>query len=308
MVKQIFIVAILLWAFSSVAAPPDGNAQIRARINDSEIVITTTRRLAGAIHSLTWRGQEFIDRADHGRQLQSASSFDNTATAGAETFNPTEAGSRDDGAGTNTTSHLLEIVAEKNHLRTKTQMAFWLAPGERSEGQLARNTNTLSGCVLTKDVTIGVGRWPQALDYRVTFSVPADEHHVSAQFEALTGYMPEKFNTFYEFNPRTKKLQPLTYGPGEIKNPIVLATADGRFAMGIFSPEHQSKTSGPTYGRWFFDQAHVAKWNCVFRVCDDKGIRSGDFRYRMFVPFGTVAEVETMLHDWSLAGTNVSAW
>src|SRR5687768_5976005 len=47
-------------------------AVIRAPAGQSEIVITTTPRVAGAIHSLTWNGKEFIDSFDHGRQLQSA--------------------------------------------------------------------------------------------------------------------------------------------------------------------------------------------------------------------------------------------
>ena len=34
---------------------------------DSKIVITTTSRLAGAIHSLTWSGHEFINTTNHGR-------------------------------------------------------------------------------------------------------------------------------------------------------------------------------------------------------------------------------------------------
>ncbi len=34
----------------------DGNAVIRGKAGSSEIVITTTDRLAGAIHSLTWNG------------------------------------------------------------------------------------------------------------------------------------------------------------------------------------------------------------------------------------------------------------
>ena len=178
-------------------------------------------------------------------------------------------------------------------------MAFWLAPGERSDGQLARNTNTLSDYVLTKDVTIGFGRWPQVLDYRVTFFVPVGAHHVSAQFEALTGYMPEEFSRFWEFNPATGKLQSLSDGPGEIKNPVVLATPDGKFAMGIFAPpQTQPETRGPNFGRWKFDWAHVVKWNCVFRVQNSQGILGGDYSYRMLVPFGTLAQVESMLQDW----------
>ena len=47
----------------------NGNATIRGKVGDDELVITTTSRLAGAIHSLTWKGKEFIDSVDHGRQL-----------------------------------------------------------------------------------------------------------------------------------------------------------------------------------------------------------------------------------------------
>ena len=294
----LYLVTLLATACPLFAGPVDGNAQISAGPHDSTIVITTTRRLAGAIDSLKWHGCKFINSADHGRQLQSACSFDNTPAANGETFNPTEAGSRRNGAGPNSTSRLLELTATGNHLHTRTQMAFWLLPGERSAGQLARNTNAISDYVLTKDVTIGYDRWPQALDYRVTFSLPADARHVSAQFEALTGYMPPEFNRFWQFNPATGKLEPLSSGPGEQKNPVVLATPDGKFAMGIFAPpQNQPDTHGPGFGRWYFDRSFVAKWNCVYRVKSSDGIR-GDYSYRMLVPVGTLAQVEAMLRDW----------
>jgi hypothetical protein len=281
------------------ALSADGDCQIRARAGKSEIVITTTARLAGAIHSLRWNGKEFIDSKDHGRQLQSASSFDNSPVASAETFNPTEAGSRRDGVGTHTTSRLLEMDASGDHLRTRTQMAFWLAPGERSDGQLARNTNLLSDYVLTKDVRIGYDRSPQALDYRVTFTMPTSAHHTSAQFEALTGYMPPEFERFWKFNPATREFEPLSDGPGEINAPVVFATADGRHAMGVFAPPPaRAGTTGPTYGRWRFKAERVVKWNCVFRVQDTKGICPGDYSYRMLVPVGTLEEVEAMLREW----------
>jgi hypothetical protein len=290
-----------VWCLSAVAQP-GGNSVIRAPAGKSEIVITTTTRLAGAIHSLTWDGKEFINSTDHGRQLQSACSFDNKPTANAETFNPTEAGSRRDHVGPTSTSRLWELSAKGNRLHTRTQMAFWLAPGERSDGQLARNTNTLSDYVLTKDVRIGYERWPQALDYRVTFTVPTNAQHRFAQFEALTGYLPPEFDTFWQFNPRTKTLEPLSDGPGEIMNPVVLATANGQHAMGIFAPpQPQPDTTGPTYGRWRFRAEQVVKWNCVFRVRNANGLRSGDHSYHMFVSVGTREDVEEMLRGWTSA-------
>lgn len=117
----------------------EGDATIRAKAGSAEIVITTTARLAGAIDSLTYNGMEFINSADHGRQLQSASNFDAGKPFSPEVFNPTEAGSMHDGAGPKSTSRLLKIKASGNELSTTIQMAFWLRPG-RSRPAIRRST------------------------------------------------------------------------------------------------------------------------------------------------------------------------
>ena len=299
MLKRHFIFPLLFLVLMTAAraAEADGDAVMRAPFGGSEIVVTTTARLAGAIHSVTWRGKEFIDSADHGRQLQSASSFDNSATAPPETFNPTEAGSRDDGAGPRPTSRLLEISARGGELRTRAQMAFWLTPGERSGGVLARNTTALSEHLLAKQVRIGLPGLPNVLDYTVTFTLPAGEPHATVQFEALTGYMPSEFARFWRLNPVTKKLEPLSEGPGEQRDPVAFSTADGAYAMGIIAPAPAPVgSSGPGYGRFIFAQEKVVKWNCVFRVRAADGVlKAGDYRYRMLVPIGTLADVEAAL-------------
>lgn len=266
-----------------------GDAVVSAGQGDARITLTTTRRLAGAIHSLTWRGREFIDSADHGRQLQSASNLDLARPPMvAETFNPTEAGSRCDGAGPTSTSRLLELTVRGNELRTRTQMAFWLRPGEKSEGHPALNPTRLSNHLLSKRVRIGVPGLPQVLDYRVTFTLPADEKHTLAQFEALTGYMPPGFDTFWTWDASSGKLLPLGDGPGEQPAPVVLATRDGRFAMGIYAlPAAADRGGKPAYGRWRFRAEKVVKWNAVYRVRDARGVRPGDYSYQMYVPVGS---------------------
>lgn len=293
-----------LTASSNVCADPlpSGDGMIRAPFGSSEIVITTTARLAGAIHSVTWAGREFIDSADHGRQLQSASAFDMNADGNGETFNPTEAGSRDDGAGPRSASRLLRMEAAGTKLRTLSQMAFWLAPGERSGGKLARNTAPLSNHQLEKEVKIGVPGLPNVIDYAVTFTLPADEPHYSAQFEALTGYMPADFERFWRLNPATSRLEPLPGGPpaepgpAEQRDPVALSTADGSHAMGIVAPEPVPPgTIGPSYGRFRFIPERVTKWNCVFRVKRTEGITPGEYRFHMFVAIGTLADVESAL-------------
>ncbi len=278
-----------------------GNATIRAPFKGSNIVITTTDRLAGAIHSLRWNGREFIDSHDHGRQLQSAASFDAAHVGGrsgggagfwAEQFNPTEAGSRADGAGPTSTSQLLEIESAGATLRTKTRMSFWLAPGEKSSGRPALNTTKLSRHVVSKRVRIGYRDLPNVIQYDVTFTVPAGERHTYAQFEALTGYMPPAFEKFYTFDPKAGQLRPLTDGPGEQRHPVVFATADGEHAMGVYSPDQPSPGYAHAgYGRFRFKAEQVVKWNCVFRVRDEDKVAAGDYRYRVFVAVGTVDDV-----------------
>jgi hypothetical protein len=286
------LAALVLAGYRVVLAEPDGNATIRAPAGGSEIVIKTTARTAGAIDSLTWKGREFIDSHDHGRQLQSASNLDAGAPITAETFNPTEAGSRRDCRGTNTTSRLLFLRAASNELQTVAKMAFWLAPGEKSGPNPAKNTTVLSQHLLKKQVVIGYKNLPHVIAYDVTFPLPWGEQHTHAVFEALTGYMPPEFEQFFSFKRQTGDLEPLSDGPGEVPDPVVLSTADGAHAMGIYAPPQPApNTTGPTFGRWRFTREKVVKWNCVFRVINPQGVAPGDYTFRMFVAVGDRATV-----------------
>ncbi len=278
--------------------PPRADLTVRRVAGNSEIVITTTSRLAGAVHSLTWNGREFINSTDHGRQLQSASSFSSEGKHWAEAFNPTEAGSRDDGAGPNSTSRLLHSVATEDALQTTTQMAFWLSPGQKSEGHPAINTTRLSNHLLTKRMRIGLPDLPHVIRYDVTFTVPLGERHTFAQFEALTGYMPEEFRSFWTFRPQSGELQPISDGPGEQPYPIVLSTEDGSHAMGIYSPQQPSAGfENAGYGRWRFERERVVKWNSVFRQRHADGIAPGDHSFRNFVIVGDRETVRTSLAE-----------
>ena len=290
----------VLLAAASLEAAVSGDAQIRAKAGPSEIVITTTSRLAGAIHSLRWNGREFIDSADHGRQLQSASNFDAGSRITAETYNPTEAGSRFDGAGQKSTSVLHALHAKGNTLTTISQMAFWLQPGEKSVGNLAKNKTALSNHQLKKTVRIGAHGLPHAISYHVTFTVPKGEGHKHAVFEAVTGYMPPAFSKFLTFDPKTQKLLSLTDSPGEQSHPIIHSTPDKKYAMGVWSPAQPAKGFEHVgYGRFRFKSQEVVKWNCVFRVNHPKALPSGEYPYQCYVLVGSlqnVTDTMTRLH------------
>ena len=299
----------VLLAAASLEAAVSGDAQIRAKAGPSEIVITTTSRLAGAIHSLRWNGLEFIDSADHGRQLQSAANFDVHSKFIPETFNPPEAGSRFDGDGLKSTSVLHALTAKGNVLRTNNQMAFWLRPGEKSAGHSAKNTKALSRHYVQKAVTIGMHGLPHAIGYDVTFTIPQGEHHHYAQFEVVTGYMPPVFSKFWTFDLIRKKLLPLSDGPGEQPYPVIFSTPNAKHAMGVWSAQQPSKGFKQAgYGRFRFENEKVVKWNCVFREKHAVNVPPGDYSYRCYVLVGSMKDVtNTMitLHQRHIHGTRV---
>ncbi|MFA6545034.1 MAG: hypothetical protein WCS99_11450 [Limisphaerales bacterium] len=292
---------LMLFPLAALSAQtPDGNTTIRAVAGPSEIVISTSSRFAGAIHSLTWNGREFIDSFDHGRELQSASNLDLGTRITGETFNPTEGGSRRDFKGNKSSGRVLFVSTRSNALQTVSQMAFWLAPGEKSGPNLAKNTTILSDHLLTKRVQIGWKNLPHVISYDVTFSVPIGERHTHAVFEALTGYMPPAFSEFLQFNSNTGELEPLSDGPGEGPRPVVFTVPGGTHAMGIYSPGRPgARTTGPGYGRFRFRSEKVVKWNCVFRVTDANGIAPGEYSYRMFVIVGDLNTVRDSLRTLS---------
>lgn len=297
---RILVTSLMVAVPAAAAEPPvapsvSGDAVIRRPAGGSEIVITTTSRLAGAIHSLTWGGREFIDSLDHGRQLQSASNLDVGGRLFNECFNPTEAGCERDMAGPTSTSRLLYRSAGEHELVTVTQMAFWLRPGQTSGSHTALNTTALSNHLLEKHVRIGEHGLEHAIRHAITFTLPADERHERATFEILTGYMPAAFDTFLRLLP-DGSLEEIGPGPGEQSHPVILATADGRHAMGCWSPA-AARTTGrpPTYGRFAFPSQQVVKWNCVVREEDKAGLHAGAHAYLVFSAVGTTEQVRATL-------------
>jgi hypothetical protein len=284
------------------AAVPNGAAVLRLPLAGAELAVTTTPRLAGAVHSITWNGVEFIDSLDHGRQLQSAASFD-AAKGGRfvpECYNPTEAGSRRDHVGPHSTSRILYQHSTPTELTTRTRAAFWLAPGERSDGEPALNRETLSQHLFTKTLLLNDGGDPHRIRYRITFTLPAGERHNLAQFEAVTGYMPPRFGTFEAFDAKAERLVPLSDGPGEQAMPVVFSTANGSHAMGIIEAERPAvECRGPGYGRFRFAAERVVKWNAVYRITNPAGVPAGDYSFDTIVAVGTRADVRRVLAEVS---------
>jgi len=278
----------------------DANRTLSILVDGHPLTIQTTNRLAGAVHSIRWKGQEFIDSADHGRQLQSASSFDAMSDDPfwAERYNPTEAGSRRDGATDHSSSRLLGIDASYTELKTSTQMAFWLNPGENSQGRKALNNKALSEHILHKRVCLGAYQDPHVIQIDNTFQWPETESHRYAQFEVLTGYMPPAFSEFWRVELPSGELKPLDDGPGEQSDPVVLSTIDHQFAMGAFAVAKPDWIeSKPGYGRFRFADEKVVKWNVVHRYRETPRLTKAQASFRVLVFIGSLEQVRKLIEQ-----------
>lgn len=283
--------------------PNDTEPELSSTVFNSELKIKAPRLYAGAINSMTFRGVEYIDTADHGRQLQTAVSFDGHG----ECYNPTEAGSRDDHLKNPdvSTSVLLSTYRGQNYLETTTDAGFWLYPTEtqyrnplnpslgcaNKPGDFGtKNTKYRDNYLIHKTVLVGYKGIQNILQYKVDYTLPKD--HVSANFESLTGYMTLRFNKIYSYNTDNGNLERLGWEPmGEQLYPLVVATEDNAHAMGIYTLSSYEKI--PSYGRFDFSAHGSYKWNTVHRISP---LTKGTYSFTHFVAFGTVQEVQDAMN------------
>jgi hypothetical protein len=279
----------LFFTFPVFVLATIGDQSLSAPMLDSKVTLQTRSMFAGAVSSLIFRGKEHIDSRDHGRLLQSASSFDGYG----ECYNPTEGGASHQSKNENASVLKSERI-EGNHLLTTVDMGFWLNPGQvypdgcgsKKYLKQAVNTTLTSGHLLDKRITIGLPGFPNVIEHRVTFHVP--QSFASGTFEASTAYVPTEFSQALYYDPEHGTEIDPGDRQGEQRFPVILATQDNLYAIGVYSPQLPQNNLG--YGR--FSLPHVNKWNCVFRKTN---ITPGPYGYQCLIILGTVNEVEDTL-------------
>jgi hypothetical protein len=178
-------VALLACSYTANAQCPapgttvNGNKSISANVLGSTLTISTSDAYKGAITSITWRGKQFIDAADPGRELQTSvfpqPAADVNEADWVECYNPEEA---------DQWSKLRSISAVGNVLTARTQLGFYLAPWEYGEcgghndpstglGH-AHNQCTLSNYILEKTVTIGFAGIENVIEYVAKVTIPEE--------------------------------------------------------------------------------------------------------------------------------------
>ena len=281
---------------------------ISSTYNNSTVTIKASSRYAGAIFSLVWNGKEFINSADHGRLLQTASSFySNLGSWNTECYNPTEGGSHNNANSTCTDSRLLDISNTNNELYSKTQMAFYAAPGVNmgtNSCPTPMNTVVTSSHVMEKWVSFEPNI-PNAIKYKVKFYIPSNEAYLGmGQFEVITGYLNSEFNTIFQYNQTSQTLiQTNILADGEYNKPVVISTANGQYSMGIYSPEiPKTEIWGQGYGQFQFPTDGTYKWNFVRRILNVQA--NSTYTFNGFVCFGTLENVRYALSQLTVAYPN----
>ncbi|XP_071087217.1 uncharacterized protein [Haliotis cracherodii] len=259
-----------------------------------DLFISASARMGGAIDSLVWDNKEFINAWDHGRELQMVV---NVHPYG-ECFNPTEAGGRDDGKRSTTTSKIISVIAQRNILKTTNHPAFWLRHGDHGSAA-SKNPSCLPGVPtkntvdtyeydFSKTVTIGCAEMSHCIKYESMFTIgghwPAG--YVSHNIAAPTGYLTGEFQILKSLNLGNGQIQPYSS-----KYPVILATSDHRHAMGVYSPEGQD-TDAHFYNGALFGSAFgsgTSKWGSGFRK---KAFPNGSLHKLSYVTYICVGNLD----------------
>jgi len=312
--------ASLLALALGMVSPAPANAQdasISSSANGGTIVVTASgSRFAGAISSITYRGVQYIDIADHGREMQSALQLDGWG----ECYNPTEAGSVNDTNKMTSTSNLLSISSTNNVLQTQTQPAFWLAafqqygkpcnpylPYPDNTVSQAKNTTDVSNLIFRRTASFYGAAIPNLLNVDVSWSFL--DNHASTNIEASTAYLPATFNVFltYDRASRTLAKVPATPTGSSTSLPVIIAQPNGLHSMGAFSPAIMTNPSNRYMAYFYFGTGPTptAKWSCVF---GESNISAGStYSYSCPTAVGTVDEVIAAIQAYPVAGQTVTS-
>ncbi|MFE0752723.1 hypothetical protein ACFW16_02130 [Inquilinus sp. NPDC058860] len=296
-----------------------GDGTIKADVSGSVLEIKTSTRMGGAIESLTWKGKEFINSSDHGRLMQSASSFNRLG----ECYNPTEAGSAYDARG-KSSSRLTAFSAEGNRLTSTNHPAYWrncLRDSNRPSSARAandqagqpllqsvggsRDRSKASDHTFSKDITIGFRGHPNIIVYKVTFGVPDSFRFTEAVFEPLTAYMPTStVSQSFAYSPAgydgkgecawpemCRFPDKMPKGRAQTR-PIIVSSPDGEYAMGVYTPdikytEDYDRNSTSHYT--IISNDGILKWN-VASVRQNPG--QGEYSYTIYVIVGSKEQVK----------------
>ena len=246
---------LLFYAVAATHAQVNGDSTISAPVLGDLLTIKTSNAFAGAITSLRWRNKEFVNTWDHGRQIQTAFSAYNRF----ECYNAYEAGSLYDDKSSS--SLLLSLQANGNTLDANTQMCWYTHSHEATPGDhcgdpanwlpCPQYNGPLSDYQIHKHVTIGYGGMTNVIEYLTDLWIPEVGLVKNGELQTVVAVMPYEFANVWSYDFVSKTYRKIRALGGEDDSVKVLATNDGAYAMGFYSPEQlQPYATGSGAFRW----------------------------------------------------------
>lgn len=287
--KAVAEVLLLLYSGCCLADSNDEFAH-NSTVNNGIISITTSSKYGGAISSVIFDNKEFVNNYDHGRQIQIAWSINNLG----EALNPTEAGNQHDHS--TSSSILRSMSVSGSTIRTISAPAYWLLPGDKTQkGNRTTYTSVLTNNLIEKTITLGYKQDPNLVYFQIVVTIPNSADQI--QFEVPTGYLVNDFTKHYTFDPEDRVLKdvsrvlpPNTQAIKGYLNPIILATEDGSFAMGIWVEDLKDFSGygeSPFYSFSPINQTN--KWSIVYRK---HAITQGQYSFNAYMSIGDLLTVE----------------
>lgn len=246
--------------------------------NGSPVEVRTGTRWGGGIYSVLWNGKQFLWPMWKGAGIQTAIEFD----GGGETQNPTEQGAAADQDGIATSTSLAQVTRPSdNQVSTACLMAYWLPYGGKS----------LSDTAFWKTATVGWGGHPNVIRYSMAYKLAAA--HASMITEICTGYLTNEFNQFYVYDLDTKTLKSIPTDGEEKYKPIILANADGSYAMGVWGPG-MTDMNHVYYAKDFTSAGEpTCKWSMVYKY--PQAVSAGMYGGLAYMAVGTLADVQATI-------------
>jgi len=276
--KQLFcclsLVAVLVGCSGGGGSPPPYIPPITEYVLSGDhsgepVRVSANSRYGAAIYSIVLGNFQFVDSADHGREVQTAWQLDGQI----EGQNPTEAGSSADGNGYLSSTKIISAGVTGNVLTTKVNPAYWLV----------YNGQVTSPHILEKTVTLGHAGRTNVLRHQITMTL--NEPHQEMSVEGLTAYLSPLLTRYFLFDPVTKVAEEITPPLNGMilseTRAVLVANANLSRALALVhkNPEHKywigRAITIPKIDASWFHQANP----------------SGSYSWETFTIFGTMAEV-----------------
>lgn len=305
---KIIALSTLALSGAGFCAGVDGDSVISDVVGVSTLKIFTCDKDAGAICRMTWKGTELVDDYDHGRQIQTAITYDGLG----EGYNPTEAGSKFNGTSNNSSSMLNTISVSGDSLSSETVLAFWLRPNQcttAGQGACATNTTIRSKTEVEKEVTIGFGNMPHVVEMLVSVTVePGSSANLinfdKATFKIMSGHFNGSLNNFYTYDKLTGLLHsesPAYNTNSAFQDPVVISNADGSIAIGYYTPDADSAQYQHNYNMSYFSgvsssisgQNNMTKLVDVYRLNDP--IPGTTYTFRTYMAISSLENITTSM-------------